>query len=148
MAVRGSVSTGFRAPHLAQQWFSSTATNFIGGVPFENKTFPVTDPVARALGAQPLNPETSLNESVGFTWQPIEAFTSSIDFYQIEIDDRVVLSSNFTGAAGQPVSRLSQLARTVRHDRRTLLHERSGYPHARSRLQRALCLAARSGRSG
>ncbi len=102
IALRGSISSGFRAPHLAQQWFSSTATNFIGGVPFENKTFPVTDPVARALGAQPLKPETSINESVGLTWQPIGAFTSSIDFYQIEIDDRVVLSSNFTGAAGSP----------------------------------------------
>jgi iron complex outermembrane recepter protein len=102
LAVRGSISTGFRAPHLAQQWFSSTATNFVGGLPFENKTFPVTDPVARALGAQPLDPETSLNESVGVTWQPIEAFTSSIDFYQIEIDDRVVLSSNFTGNPGSP----------------------------------------------
>jgi iron complex outermembrane receptor protein len=102
VALRASVSTGFRAPHLAQQWFSSTATNFIGGVPFENKTFPVTDPVARALGAQPLKPETSLNESVGLTWQPIDVFSSSVDFYQIEIDDRVVLSSNFTGAAGSP----------------------------------------------
>jgi iron complex outermembrane receptor protein len=101
-AVRGSISTGFRAPHLAQQWFSSTATNFIGGVPFENKTFPVTDPVARALGAQPLKPETSLNESIGLTWTPNSAFTSSVDLYQVEIDDRVVLSSNFTGAAGSP----------------------------------------------
>lgn len=99
-AVRGSVSTGFRAPHLAQQWFSSTATNFIGGVPFENKTFPVSDPVARALGARALEPETSFHIGVGLTWQPAPAFTSSIDFYEIEIDDRVVLSSNFTGAAG------------------------------------------------
>ncbi len=102
LALRGSVSTGFRAPHLAQQWFSSTATNFIGGVPFENKTFPVSDPVARALGASTLKPETSLNESVGLTWQPRSGLTTTIDFYQIEIDDRVVLSSNFTGAAGSP----------------------------------------------
>jgi iron complex outermembrane recepter protein len=102
IALRASVSTGFRAPHLAQQWFSSTATNFIGGVPFENKTFPVTDPVARALGAQPLKAETSLNESIGVTWQPAAAFTSSVDFYQIEIEDRVVFSSNFTGPANSP----------------------------------------------
>ena len=101
-ALRASVSTGFRAPHLAQQWFSSTATNFIGGVPFENKTFPVSDPVAKALGAKPLKPETSVNQSIGFTWQPAEGFTSSMDLYRVEIDDRVVLSSNFTGAAGSP----------------------------------------------
>jgi iron complex outermembrane receptor protein len=100
LALRGSISTGFRAPHLVQQWFSSTSTNFIGGLPFENKTFPVSDPVAVALGAQPLQPETSLNESIGVTWQPTEAFSASVDLYQIKIDDRIVLSSNFTGAAG------------------------------------------------
>ncbi len=95
-ALRGSVSTGFRAPHLAQQWFSSTATNFIGGVPFENKTFPVTDPVAVLLGARPLKPETSTNFSVGATWSQ-SGFAASIDFYQIDIDDRIVISSNFQG---------------------------------------------------
>ena len=47
LRFRGSHGTGFRAPHLAQQWFSSTATNFIGGVPYDNKTFPVADPVAQ-----------------------------------------------------------------------------------------------------
>lgn len=99
-ALRASVSTGFRAPHLAQQWFSATSTNFVSGVPFENKTFPVTDPVAKALGAQALKPETSLNQSIGATWNPIDAFTASADFYQIDIDDRIVLSSNFTGGVG------------------------------------------------
>ncbi|MDP2138891.1 MAG: TonB-dependent receptor [Candidatus Didemnitutus sp.] len=97
VAFRGSASTGFRAPHLAQQWFSSTATNFIGGIPFENKTFPTTDPVAKLLGAVPLKAEESVNYSIGLTYQPTERFTASVDFYHIDIDDRVVLSSNFTG---------------------------------------------------
>lgn len=96
LAFRASASTGFRAPHLAQQWFSSTATNFIGGVPFENKTFPVSDPVARLLGARPLKPETSTNLSVGATFSRAN-FAASIDFYQVEIDDRINLSSNFSG---------------------------------------------------
>ncbi len=96
IAVRASASTGFRAPHLAQQWFSSTATNFIGGVPFENKTFPVNDPVARLLGARPLKAETSTNLSIGATFSR-QNFAASIDFYQVEIDDRIVLSSNFSG---------------------------------------------------
>jgi iron complex outermembrane receptor protein len=99
VAIRGAVSTGFRAPHLAQQFFSSTATNFIGGVPFENKTFPVTDPVAIALGASPLKPEESTNYSFGVTYQPNESFTASVDYYHIAIDDRVILSSNYTGVA-------------------------------------------------
>lgn len=101
IAGRASISTGFRAPHLAQQWFSSTATNFIGGVPFENKTFPVTDPVAVLLGASSLTPEEALSYSLGLTFQPNETFNASIDYYNITIDDRVVLSSNFTGTAVQ-----------------------------------------------
>jgi len=101
VAARASISTGFRAPHLAQQWFSSTATNFIGGIPFENKTFPVTDPVARLLGASALTPEESTSYSLGLTFQPNDRFNASVDYYNIAIDDRVVLSSNFTGAAVQ-----------------------------------------------
>ena len=98
-SIRGSLSNGFRAPHLAQEWFSSTATNFIGGVPFEVQTFPVSNAVGQALGASKLKPEKSKNVSGGITWQPIPAFTASIDFYSIKITDRIVLSSNYTGAA-------------------------------------------------
>ena len=98
-AVRASVSTGFRAPHLAQEWFSSTATNFIGGVPFDILTFPVSNPAAIALGASSLKPEKSTNWSGGFTWNPKNSgFSASIDYYHIKINDRIVLSSNFTGA--------------------------------------------------
>ena len=98
-SVRASVSDGFRAPHLAQEWFSSTATNFIGGVPFEIRTFPVSDPVGQALGASKLKPEKSKSFSGGFTWTPTPALTTSVDFYQIKIKDRIVLSSNYTGTA-------------------------------------------------
>ncbi len=58
-AVRGAVSTGFKAPSLGQSFFSATSTNFINGVPFDNRTFPVTTPVAQALGASELTPEQS-----------------------------------------------------------------------------------------
>jgi iron complex outermembrane receptor protein len=98
-AVRGSVSTGFRAPHLAQQWFSSTATNNIGGVLLEVSTFPVSLPIAKALGASALKPEKSTNESFGFTTEPLPNFSASVDFYRVNIKDRIVLSSNYTGAA-------------------------------------------------
>ncbi len=97
LAFRGSVSTGFRAPHLAQEWFSSTATNFIGGVPFDILTFPVSAPGAIALGATALKPEKSTNESAGFVWTPAENFNVTVDYYHIDIKDRIVLSSNFTG---------------------------------------------------
>jgi iron complex outermembrane receptor protein len=98
-ALRGSISSGFRAPHLAQSWFSSTATNFIGGVPFDILTFPVSAPAAKALGSSPLKPEKSVNKSVGFTWKAAEDFSLTVDYYNIDITNRIVLSSNFTGAA-------------------------------------------------
>ena len=64
-ALRGSVRNGFRAPSLQQHFFATTSTNFINGVPYGITTFPATDPVAEALGAQPLDAETSVNFSLG-----------------------------------------------------------------------------------
>lgn len=51
-AVRGAISTGFRAPSLQQEFFTASSTNFIDGVPFEVGTFPATSDAAIALGAQ------------------------------------------------------------------------------------------------
>ena len=107
--LRGAVSTGFRAPSLQQSFFSSTATNFIivdGALqPFEVRTFPVNTPQARALGARPLQPEKSLNLSAGVALQPTRALGLTADLYQIQIDDRIVLSENFTGDAVQAILR-------------------------------------------
>jgi iron complex outermembrane receptor protein len=97
-AVRGSVSTGFKAPSLGQSFFSATSTNFIDGIPFENRTFPVTSPVAQALGASELEAEKSQNYSFGVAINPVNNFAITADYYQILIDDRIVLSGNFTGA--------------------------------------------------
>ncbi|MEZ0469316.1 TonB-dependent receptor plug domain-containing protein [Luteimonas salinilitoris] len=99
VALRGTVSTGFRAPSLQQQHFQSTSTNFIGGVPFEVRTFAVDDPVAVALGAEPLKAEESTNVSLGLVLQPVDALYVTIDAYQIDIDDRIILSENLVGDA-------------------------------------------------
>jgi iron complex outermembrane receptor protein len=101
VALRGAVSSGFKAPSLAQSYFSSTATNFIGGVPFDVRTFPVRTAEAQVLGASPLTPEKSLNYSAGIALEPAKSFATTVDFYWIEINDRIVLSENFTGAAVQ-----------------------------------------------
>lgn len=99
VALRGAVQTGFRAPSLGQSNFSSVATNFvnIGGVntPFEIRTFAVGSPGARLLGARDLQPEESVNLSGGVTLQPIRNFSLSADYYNVDIDDRIVLSGNF-----------------------------------------------------
>jgi iron complex outermembrane recepter protein len=99
LALRGSISNGFRAPSLHQQFFTTTSTNFIAGVPVEISTVAVDSPVARALGAQPLKAEKSLNLSLGVTMQPTDGLNLTIDYYEIKIDDRIVLTENL-GAAG------------------------------------------------
>ncbi|PZO08884.1 MAG: TonB-dependent receptor [Lysobacteraceae bacterium] len=99
VALRATVSTGFRAPSLQQQYFQSTATNFIGGVPFDIVTFRVNNPAAIALGAEPLRAEESTNLSIGLVLQPVEGLYVTVDAYQIEVDDRVTLSENLTSTA-------------------------------------------------
>lgn len=98
-ALRGSVSNGFRAPSLHQQFFTTTSTNFLAGVPVDVSTVAVSSPVARALGSKPLDPEKSLNLSGGATLNPFRNFNVTVDYFHIKIKDRVVLSENL-GAAG------------------------------------------------
>jgi iron complex outermembrane receptor protein len=92
-ALRGSVQSGFRAPSLQQQYFTTTSTNFINGVPFDITTFPVNDPVAVALGAEPLEAEEATNFSLGAVVD-LGSATLTIDAYRIDVDDRIVLSEN------------------------------------------------------
>ena len=93
-AVRGAISNGFRAPSLHQQVFTTTSTNFISGVPVDVLTAPVASPVARALGAKDLKPEKSTNISGGVTANPFTGLTLTVDYYNIKIKDRVVLTEN------------------------------------------------------
>jgi iron complex outermembrane receptor protein len=98
-ALRGSISNGFRAPSLQQQYFTTTSTNFIAGVPVDISTVAVSSPVALALGSKPLKPEKSVNLSLGATANPLRGLTFTADFYSIKIKDRIVLTENL-GAAG------------------------------------------------
>jgi iron complex outermembrane receptor protein len=99
--VRGAVSTGFRAPSLGQINFSTVSTNFtsIGGVfvPVEAGTYTVGSEQARALGATDLIPEESIHYSAGVVVTPIDPLEITVDYYHVDIDDRIVLSDNFTG---------------------------------------------------
>ncbi len=96
-AFRGGVSTGFRAPSLQQTYYSATATNFIGGVPFDISSFPVTSAAGRLMGAQDLKAEKSLNISGGFALEPVQNLSITADYYNISITDRIVFTGNFTG---------------------------------------------------
>ena len=96
LALRASMSTGFRAPALQEAYFSSIATNFIDGVPYEVGTFPVDTEPARALGATDLEPETSSNLSAGMTWKNDMA-SLEVDAYKITVEDRIGLTETFKG---------------------------------------------------
>ena len=99
LALRASVSTGFRAPSLQQQYFTSVATVFVDGEPTETGTFAPSSDVAKALGSPGLDAEEATNYGVGFTWSTDFNFSLSVDYYQILIDDRIVLSNNLSGDA-------------------------------------------------
>ncbi|MBY0572439.1 MAG: TonB-dependent receptor, partial [Undibacterium sp.] len=97
-AVRASLQNGFRAPSPQQQYFSSIATNFnSAGVPIQNATFLATSNVAKLLGAEPLDAEKSLNQSLGAILN-FGSLAITIDSYRIVIRDRIVLSENLQSA--------------------------------------------------
>lgn len=94
--LRGSVSTGFRAPSLQQVNFSSSFTTVQGGNIAEVKIAPNYSPITKAAGIPELKQEKSVNASIGFTWKPTPALGITIDGYWVRIKDRVVLSGQFS----------------------------------------------------
>jgi iron complex outermembrane receptor protein len=109
LVFRAAASTGFRAPSLGQSWFSAVSTNFVRNTttnvvePFDVWTAPVASPIAVALGATPLRPENSKNYSGGIVFEPMSDLQMTVDFFHIDIEHRIVLSSNFTQAQVQPI---------------------------------------------
>ena len=94
--LRGSISTGYRAPSLQQKYFSNTVSAFSNGVLVQNRVANNNDELTRLAGIPALKQETSLNGSFGFTWKPTPAWSVSVDGYNIKMKDRVVLSGQFT----------------------------------------------------
>lgn len=102
-AIRGTASTGFRAPTLQQQHYASSSTIgvTVNGVStlLPVRALPVDSPAAIALGAEPLKPEKSTNYSVGVVLTPVPRLNITVDAYQIDIKDRILLSGTLSGAA-------------------------------------------------
>lgn len=96
-AFRASASTGFRAPSLHQRYFSTTATLFVDGLPYEVGTFPNDSRPAQLLGIPTLKPETSQSVSAGFTGSKGK-FKLTLDGYFTRINDRVVYTDQFSGS--------------------------------------------------
>ncbi|HWI85761.1 MAG TPA: TonB-dependent receptor [Sphingomonas sp.] len=105
IAVRASASTGFRAPSLQQSYFSTVTGQSVAGVLVNVGTFAVSDPVAQALGAQPLRRERSRNLSAGIVLTPTRHFTLAADLFRVKIRDRIALSETLSGPAVTAVLR-------------------------------------------
>jgi len=100
-ALRGTASTGFRAPSLQQQYFTQIASVVTNGVPVLTGTFPSVSAVGGALGGLPLEPEKSTNLSLG-TVIRAGGFDLTVDAYRIHIRNQIGLSENL--APGTPGS--------------------------------------------
>lgn len=96
-AIRASYSTGFRAPSLHQIYLSNIQTLVSGGTVSNQGTFNNVDPIIRdGLGVPQLTAETSKNIAAGITYKPVSNLSLSADFYNVQVDDRVL----FTGEIG------------------------------------------------
>ncbi|MFM1753422.1 MAG: hypothetical protein RLZZ236_361 [Bacteroidota bacterium] len=95
---RGSLSTGFRAPSLAQVYYNLRFTNFNAGGATEVILSPNNSPVTQAFGINKLNEEKAVNGSLGVT-ASFGAFTATVDGYFINVKDRIVLTGYFDASA-------------------------------------------------
>lgn len=105
IALRGTASTGFRAPSLQQSYFTSVASVIQNGVPLLTGTYPSTSPVAASLGGKALDPEKSTNLSIG-TVIRAAGLDFTIDAYRIHIRDQLGLSENIQASFSPQVAAL------------------------------------------
>ncbi|OMQ13530.1 TonB-dependent receptor [[Flexibacter] sp. ATCC 35103] len=92
ITLRGSVSTGFRAPTLHQIYTQKSQYSFVAGEGIQiSGIINNVSPQARQLGIPPLDPEKSTNVTVGIGAKPFQNFNFTIDYYNIKVEDRIVL---------------------------------------------------------
>ena len=93
-ALRGALSTGFRAPSLQQSAYTAFTTNLgPGGVLSPSFTATAGSPFPAALGVDGLELETTKNASLGFVYNATDEITLTVDAYSVEIKDRITLGS-------------------------------------------------------
>jgi iron complex outermembrane receptor protein len=96
-AVRATVSTGFRAPTLAEEYYTTTNVS---------PTSAVVQLAPNSVGARDLGlgaglaPETSSSVSFGFVFQPLPSLLATLDVYQIDVRNRIVASGTINAAVG------------------------------------------------
>jgi iron complex outermembrane recepter protein len=98
VTVRGSYSTGFRAPSLHQIYAQSVQASFAGGTIVTSGLYNNRSAQAKALGIPTLRPEKSTNISLGLGLNPTKDLSVTLDFYTINVKDRIVYSSSISTA--------------------------------------------------
>ena len=99
VTLRGSLSTGFRAPSLHQLYTEKAQYSFVGGKIEVSRIFNNDSPVARSFGIGQLQPEKSKSITLGLGVQPDSNTSMTLDFYNIAVSDRIVLSKEIRGSA-------------------------------------------------
>ena len=117
-AIRGAVATGFRAPSLHQRYFNNESTQFVQGQPTQVLTVNNDNTVVNQFGVGSLKAEISDSYSLGLAGKIANDFTFTIDAYQLNIDDRIVFSSQYTrerdaGGNQIPTGTVNQILSTV-----------------------------------
>lgn len=104
-AIRGTISNGFRAPSLQQEYYTSIASVIVNGSPVLTGTFPSVSPAAEALGGRPLQPEKSTNFSAG-TVIRVGGFDVTVDGYYVKLRNQIGLSENIAASFSPAVAAL------------------------------------------
>ena len=99
ISIRGSISTGFRAPSLQQKYLTKTSTVFQGGIAFDDATLPNDSKAAGLLGIPNLRPEIANSLSLGVTMK-YGKFAFTIDGFSTRVNDRIILTDAFSGKNG------------------------------------------------
>jgi len=109
LTVRGSFSTGFRAPQLHQIYLQIAQQSFVPGQGIQNKgIFNNNSPQAKLLGVPKLKPEESTNIAVGLGFKPSNNLSFTLDYFNISVDNRIILGSEI-GPTGDTTNVLDQV---------------------------------------
>lgn len=109
MTVRASASTGFRAPTLHQIYTQKAQYSFVPGAGIQvGGLVNNVSPQAKLLGIPQLDAEESFNFTVGLGVRPNDNFDITVDYYNISVSDRIVLSTEIgpTAAGNTPLDQV------------------------------------------
>jgi iron complex outermembrane receptor protein len=96
LAIRGTISTGFRAPTIQEEFYSATNVSPTSAI----VQLPPNSAAAALLGVKPLQPEASTNYSLGFVAHPLDNLSVTVDAYSISLRNRIVGTGTLFGSGG------------------------------------------------